>query len=87
MGYYGKFFSAFMSNYQKIAVPLKRFLLIDQCPPDWKNLDLYLFRDDEVAFYIGQSKLAFSRVWEHLLSGFKGHSIVERFVWSTGPNP
>jgi hypothetical protein len=42
---------------------------------------IYLFRDAAVAFYIGQSYLAFARVWEHLLSGFKGHSIMGRFVW------
>ena len=70
---------------QKIVISLKRFLLINQCPADWKNLDLYLFRDDSVAFYVGQSQLAFSRVWEHLLSGFKGHSIVGRFVWVNWP--
>ena len=70
---------------QKIVISLKRFLLINQCPADWKNLDLYLFRDDEVAFYVGQSQLAFARVWEHLLSGFKGHSIVGRFIWVNWP--
>lgn len=72
-------------NDQKIAIPLKRFLLINQCPTDWMNLDLYLFRDEEVAFYVGQSQLAFSRIWEHLLGGFKGHSIVGRFVWVNWP--
>ena len=72
-------------NDQKIIISLKRFLLIDQCPADWKQLDLYLFRDDAVAFYVGQSQLAFARVWEHLLSGFKGHSIVGRFVWVNWP--
>ena len=70
---------------QNVAIPLKRFLLIGQCPPSWKGLDLYLFRDKDVGFYVGQSYLAFSRVWEHLLSGFKGHSIVGRFVWCNWP--
>ena len=70
---------------QKVVIPLKRFLLIDQCPADWKSLDLYLFRDEEVTFYVGQSQLAFSRVQEHLLSGFKGHSIVGRFIWVNWP--
>jgi hypothetical protein len=46
---------------------------------------LYLFRDDAVVFYVGQSYLAFARVWEHLLGGFKGHSIVGRFVWANWP--
>lgn len=72
-------------NDQKVSIALKRFLLINQCPADWKEMDLYLFRDDEVVFYVGQSHLAFSRVWEHLLSGFKGHSIMGRFVWCNWP--
>lgn len=72
-------------NNPKVAIPLKRFLLVEQCPADWKGLDLYLFRDENVVFYVGQSQLAFARVWEHLLSGFKGHSIVGRFVWCNWP--
>lgn len=72
-------------NDQKIAVSLKRFLLIEQCPADWKGLDLYLFRDEALVFYVGQSHLAFARVWDHLLSGFKGHSIMGRFVWCNWP--
>ena len=68
-----------------VALPLKRFLLIEPCPEAWKGLDLYLFRDDSVHFYVGQSHLAFARVWEHLLGGFKGHSIVGRFVWVNWP--
>jgi len=68
-----------------VSLSFKRFLLIEQCPPEWKPLDLYLFRDDHVAFYAGQSHLAFGRVWEHLLGGFKGHSIVGRFVWVNWP--
>lgn len=72
-------------NNQKIAISLKRFLLIEQCPIEWKGLDLYLFRDEAVTFYVGQSHLAFARVWEHLLGGFKGHSMVGRFVWCNWP--
>jgi len=72
-------------NDQNVSLPLKRFLLVNQCPPDWKHLDLYLFRDNDVSFYVGQSHLAFARVWEHLLSGFKGHSIVGRFIWCNWP--
>ena len=72
-------------NCQKVVISLKRFLLIEQCPADWKGLDLYLFRDEAVVFYVGQSYLAFARVWEHLLSGFKGHSIMGRFVWCNWP--
>lgn len=72
-------------NIQTVAIQLKRFLLIEQCPAAWKDLDLYLFRDKEVVFYVGQSHLAFARVWEHLLNGFKGHSIVGRFIWCNWP--
>jgi hypothetical protein len=68
-----------------IVLPLKRFLLIDPCPAEWKEFDLYLFRDETTAFYVGQSFLAFTRVWEHLINGFKGHSIVGRFVWVNWP--
>lgn len=68
-----------------IAIPLKRFLLIGECPPEWKDFDLYLFRDNDVVFYVGQSQLAFTRVWEHLLGGFKGHSIVGRCIWVNWP--
>jgi hypothetical protein len=70
---------------QNLVIPLKRFLLIEDCPSDWRDFDLYLFRDEAVAFYAGQSQLAFARVWQHLLGGFKGHSIVGRFVWCNWP--
>jgi len=72
-------------NNQDVAIPLKRFLLVNQCPASWKSLDLYLFRDEAVVFYVGQSYEAFARVWEHLLGGFKGHSIMGRFVWCNWP--
>lgn len=72
-------------NAQHTTISLKRFLLIEQCPAAWKGLDLYLFRDEKVVFYVGQSFLAFARVWEHLLSGFKGHSMVGRFIWCNWP--
>ena len=72
-------------NSQNITIPLKRFLPIEECPAAWKGLNLYLFRDEDVVFYVGQSHLAFARVWEHLLNGFKGHSIVGRFVWVNWP--
>lgn len=70
---------------QNIAISLKRFLLIEQCPVEWRHFDLYLFRDESVVFYVGQSYVAFARVWEHLRSGFKGHSIVGRFIWCNWP--
>lgn len=70
---------------QAEALPLRQFLLVQQCPPEWKKFDLYLFRDESVVFYVGQSHLAFGRVWEHLLGGFHGHSSVGRFVWANWP--
>lgn len=70
---------------QKVVIPLKKFLLLEQCPADWKGFDLYLFRDENVVFYVGQSYLAFGRVWDHLKGGFKGHSIVGRFIWCNWP--
>jgi len=69
----------------KIVIPLKRFLLNEHCPEAWKEMDLYLFRDEADVFYVGQSQLAFSRVWDHLLGGFHGHSIIGRFVWCNWP--
>jgi predicted GIY-YIG superfamily endonuclease len=72
-------------NDPKVTLPLKRFLLIQQCPDAWKGLDLYVFRDETAVFYAGQSYLAFARVWEHLLGGFRGHSIVGRFIWVNWP--
>ncbi|HZM22971.1 MAG TPA: GIY-YIG nuclease family protein [Anaerolineales bacterium] len=72
-------------NSENVAMSLKRFLLVEQCPTSWNGMDLYLFRDENVVFYVGQSHLAFARVWEHLLNGFKGHSMVGRFVWCNWP--
>jgi hypothetical protein len=72
-------------NEQLVSLPLKRFLLIEQCPPAWKELDLYLFRDEQVVFYVGQSHLAFARVWKHLRNGFKGRSVVGQFIWCNWP--
>ncbi len=68
-----------------IRLPLREFLVIEGCPPAWKGYDLYLFRDDEVVFYVGRSQTAFTRVWDHLLDGFKGRSLVGRFVLMNWP--
>jgi hypothetical protein len=69
-----------------IALPLKEFLLTEQrCPPDWRRYDLYLCRDDAVVFYIGQSYVAFDRVWQHVLDGFKGRSMLGRFILCNWP--
>jgi hypothetical protein len=70
----------------RIAVPLKEFLLTEQhCPPAWRRHDLYLCRDDAVVFYVGQSYVAFDRVWQHILDGFKGRSMLGRFILCNWP--
>ena len=70
----------------RIAVPLKEFLLTEQhCPPGWQLFNLYLCRDDEVVFYVGQSYVAFDRVWQHILDGFKGRSVLGRFILCNWP--
>lgn len=69
----------------EITLPLKRFLLLNDCPAKWRGLDLYLFRDADIVFYVGQSSLAFARVWQHLRNGFHGHSLVGRFMWCNWP--
>ncbi len=73
------------ANYPSIVIPLKRFMLLDTCPPEWRSLDLYLFRDEDVVFYVGQSYLAFERVWDHLRNGFKGRSTIGRFILCNWP--
>ncbi len=70
---------------EHIGLPLKRFLLLAACPPDWRVLDLYLFRDDTVVFYIGQSYLAYDRIWQHITDGYKARSVVGRFVLCNWP--
>ena len=42
--------------------------------------DLYLIRDEEVVFYVGKSDLAFFRIWQHILDGYKGRSTIGRFI-------
>lgn len=68
-----------------IVLPLKRFLIVDACPANWRGFDLYLFRDDEVVFYVGQSHLAYDRVWQHVTDGYKARSIVGRFILCNWP--
>jgi hypothetical protein len=70
---------------QPVITTVKKFLTIEQCPADWRSLDLYLFRNDEVVFYVGQSQLAFDRVWEHVRDGFKGRSVMGRFILCNWP--
>lgn len=68
-----------------IVMPLKRFLIVAECPADWRGFDLYLFRDDDVVFYVGQSYLAYDRVWQHITDGYKARSVVGRFVLCNWP--
>ena len=68
-----------------IVLPLKRFLIVAECPLAWRGSDLYLFRDDEVVFYVGQSYLAYDRVWQHIYDGYKARSVVGRFVLCNWP--
>ena len=74
-----------VSDDLEIRLPVKRFLLLEQSPAEWRVLDLYLFRDEDVVFYIGQSDLAFARVWGHLRHGFRGRSLIGRFIWCNWP--
>jgi len=74
------------ANDDCVAIPLKEFLLTEQrCPPEWRPFNLYLCRDDAVVFYVGQSYVAFDRVWQHILDGFKGRSMLPRFILCNWP--
>jgi len=69
-----------------VVTPLRDFLLTEgRCPAAWRPFDLYLFRDDAVTFYVGQSYVAFDRVWQHILDGYKGRSVVGRFLLCNWP--
>jgi hypothetical protein len=68
-----------------ICSSIKQFIQFNTCPADWRHFDLYLFRDERVVFYVGQSYLAFDRVWQHILDGFKGRSTVGRFILVNWP--
>lgn len=68
-----------------ISLSLKEFMTVEQCPPEWQAYDLYVFRDGDVVFYVGQSYLAFERVWQHIRDGHKGRSVVGRFLLRNWP--
>lgn len=66
-----------------LTITIKEFLTQQVCPPAWLPYDLYLFRTDAVdpvVFYVGQSELAFARIWRHLHDGFKGRSLIGKFI-------
>ena len=70
----------------RVLLSVKEFLITEQrCLPEWRPFDLYLFRDEHVVFYVGQSYVAFDRVWRHILDGFKGRSMVGRFILCNWP--
>ena len=70
----------------RVTTSVKEFLLTEQrCSAEWRPFDLYLFRDDAVVFYVGQSYVAFDRVWRHILDGYKGRSVVGRFILCNWP--
>jgi hypothetical protein len=68
-----------------IKLKLKKFILLEECPEDWKRLDLYVIRDEHSVFYIGQSYRAFERVWDHIRNGYKWRSDVGRFILCNWP--
>ncbi len=68
-----------------IKVKVKQFILLEECPEEWKKFDLYVIRDENVVFYVGQSYLAFNRVWDHIKNGYKWRSDVGRFILCNWP--
>jgi hypothetical protein len=63
-----------------LTLPVKEFIIVKSCPVEWQVFDIYLIRDEEVVFYIGKSDLAFFRIWQHILDGYKGRSTIGRFI-------
>ena len=49
-------------------------------------MDLYLIRDGDVIFYVGQSAKAYRRVWEHLFGSKRGRSMAGRFILTNWPS-
>lgn len=71
---------------QTIVLPIREFLLVEQCPVEWRVFDLYIIRDDALVFYVGQSFQAFDRVWHHIRDGHKARSVVGRFILRNWPS-
>lgn len=74
-----------LGDISSVALPVMQFLTLTTCPAEWIHHDLYVFRDESVAFYVGQSDCAFARVWTHLQDGFKGRSLVGKFIRNNWP--
>ncbi|HET9911544.1 MAG TPA: hypothetical protein VFQ13_06630 [Anaerolineales bacterium] len=68
-----------------IKMKVKQFILLEECPDEWKKFDLYIIRDENLVFYVGQSYLAFHRVWDHIKNGYKWRSDVGRFILCNWP--
>ena len=69
----------------QVTVTLKELLQIEHCPRAWRTLDLYVVRDGPVVFYVGQSYVAFDRVWSHFYGGFKARSLLGRLILCNWP--
>jgi len=69
----------------QVTLTLKELLQIERCPRAWRALDLYLVRDGPVVFYVGQSYVAFDRVWSHFYGGFKARSLLGRLILCNWP--
>lgn len=68
-----------------LSLPLRCFLVVEKCPTEWQHFDLYLIRDESVVFYVGQSRCSFQRLWNHIYDGWKGRSLLGRFVLMNWP--
>jgi hypothetical protein len=68
-----------------VTIPVKQFILLEECPAAWKELDLYIIQDECTVFYVGQSYQAFSRVWDHIRNGYKARSEVGLFILCNWP--
>ncbi len=68
-----------------IKMSVKQFILLEECPEEWKRLDLYVIRDESYVFYVGQSYCAFERVWDHIKNGYKWRTDVGRFILCNWP--
>lgn len=69
-----------VQDLQSILLPVKKFIVVKACPKAWRAYDLYLIRDEAVVFYVGKSEVAFYRIWQHILDGYKGRSTIGRFI-------
>jgi hypothetical protein len=69
----------------RVTISLKELLQIEHCPRPWHGLDLYVVRDRPVVFYVGQSYVAFDRVWSHFYDGFKARSLLGRLILCNWP--